>query len=139
MTYAEANEHIRQAADRYVPSHTPAHIRTYQYWAQIDRVVDADTVDLRISLGFQVETNQRFRLLGVNAPEIFGVPHASAEYIAGLRAHHYLQDLLPKGSWVEVTVYRGDREKYGRWLCEIFFNQDSINALLLANGYAIPA
>ena len=43
--------------------------RMYQYHAVVNRVVDGDTVDLRIDLGFKVWVEKRCRLLGVDTPE----------------------------------------------------------------------
>ena len=43
----------------------------YQYKAKIDRIVDGDTMDIVIDLGFKITTNQRIRLKGINTPETY--------------------------------------------------------------------
>ena len=45
----------------------------YTYKAKLKRVIDGDTVDLVVDAGFYISVHQRFRLKGIDAPEIFGV------------------------------------------------------------------
>ena len=119
-----------------VPTHQPREIRPYEYWAKVERVVDGDTVDLLVSLGFELEMRIRVRLLGVDTPEIHNVRHDSAEYKAGTEAKNFVSQILPKGRWVEIKVYSGPREKYGRWIGEIFVDGRSLNEQLLEKGYS---
>ncbi|GAG20500.1 unnamed protein product, partial [marine sediment metagenome] len=44
----------------------------YTYRAKLDRVVDGDTVDLFVDLGFNICIKDRFRLLGIDTPELRG-------------------------------------------------------------------
>lgn len=46
--------------------------RIFRYIGTITKVVDGDTVDAVIDLGFTISVRERFRLLGINAPEIHG-------------------------------------------------------------------
>ena len=52
----------------------------YKYKATVGRVVDGDTVDVVIDLGFKITTNQRIRLEGINTPETYSVKKDSEEY-----------------------------------------------------------
>ena len=55
----------------------------YRYRAELDRVVDGDTLDVVIDLGFYIKIKERIRLEGIDAPEIYGVPQDSEEYPQG--------------------------------------------------------
>ena len=57
----------------------------YRYLSELDRVVDGDTLDVVIDLGFYIKIKERIRLEGVDTPEIYGVPQDSEEYRRGLR------------------------------------------------------
>ena len=52
----------------------------YQYKAKVERIVDGDTIDVVIDLGFKITTNQRIRLAGINTPETYNVKKDSEEY-----------------------------------------------------------
>ena len=85
----------------------------YDYRAEVLRWVDGDTVDLLVDLGFTVLVRQRFRLLGIDTPEVRGVERED-----GLRASAFAEALAPVGSTVLVRSHKTG--KYGRWLGEIW-------------------
>ncbi|GHE31522.1 hypothetical protein GCM10017673_37820 [Streptosporangium violaceochromogenes] len=87
----------------------PAAPDLYVYAATVARVVDGDTLDLLVDLGFAVQTRQRIRLSGVYAPEL-GTPEgeAAAEFTRRWVAEH--------GPGVLVRTLRDRRERYGRYL-----------------------
>lgn len=114
----------------------PRVVEPYQYWARVKRVVDGDTIELDVDVGFKVMFRERFRLLGVDTPEVYGVKRTSEEYKRGKAASDFVKKRIPVGSWVEVKVYSDKREKYGRWLCEIFVDGKSLNEALLEKGFA---
>jgi len=85
----------------------------YEYRARVVRWVDGDTVDLEVDLGFRMSTSTRFRLQGIDTPEVRG-----PEKEEGKKAAGFCQALLPKGaSCIVVTTKAG---KYGRWLARIW-------------------
>ena len=84
----------------------------HEYRATVERVVDGDTVDFDIDLGFHVRTRQRCRLLGYDAPEKFG-----PEKVRGEEAKRHLQVLLSEPG--ELFVRTAKTEKYGRWLAQV--------------------
>jgi micrococcal nuclease len=101
-----------------------ADVRRFDH-VSVVRVVDGDTCDLVVDLGFSVKTQQRFRLARINTPERGqpGYAEATAE----------LQRLLAgRGLTIEV---RG-QDKYGRWLVEIFAGGANVNDAMLAAGMA---
>lgn len=108
-------------------------MQSYRYKATVSRVVDGDTVDLIIELGFHMTTKQRIRLLGIDAPEIRG-----SEKEAGRKSTAYLAGLLMKdGGEIEVeTVKTG---KFGRWLGLLYVDglESSINTEMIKAGHAV--
>ena len=61
----------------------------YRYRATLRRVIDGDTVDCDVDLGFEIIAVERFRLLGINAPE-----KRKPTYDAGIAAKQHLESLL---------------------------------------------
>lgn len=97
--------------------------------ASVLRVVDADTVDLVIDVGFHLSAALRFRVLGVDAPER-GHP-AAAEATAFTRAW-----LAEPGS---LTAHTRKADSFGRWLADIEREGGgSLSQALLDAGHAVP-
>jgi micrococcal nuclease len=112
----------------------------YTYKAIVVRVVDGDTVDLDIDLGFDVWLkNQRVRLYGIDTPEIRTRDLDEKEM--GRLAMEFVEAMCPIGSEVLIqTTLSGSRGKYGRLLGTIFIDSGagSVNKLLLDNHLAVP-
>ena len=105
----------------------------YEYNATIINVVDGDTVDAVIDLGFKMTTTQRLRLLDIDAPEVRGV--SMEEKVKGREATSYLSELV-LGEVVVVKTAKSD--SFGRYLAEIIYNGKSVNQAMLDNGLAVP-
>ena len=103
----------------------------YEYRAKVISVYDGDTVTVDIDLGFEVWLrDQRVRLLNINTPEVRGKSKKE-----GIVARDALrQRILDK----EVILKSDRRGKYGRWLVEIFVENENINQWLLNEGLAVP-
>lgn len=84
----------------------------YQYIAVVDRVVDGDTYDLVIDVGFYIKLTARIRLRGVNTPEVRG-----EEREAGLAAKVFVEARLPPGQRVLVDTYKVG--KFGRYIADV--------------------
>jgi len=121
----------------YKPTYETKSTKPYQYWGKVVRVIDGDTIDFVIALGFDIETLKRVRLIGVDTPEIHGVKKTSKEYAEGKKAMEYVESVLTPGRWVELKTYGGPREKYGRWLAEVFVDGKDFNRELIKKGYAL--
>lgn len=96
----------------------------YTYDAKVLRVVDGDTLDLIVDLGFRVFKKVRVRLHGIDTPETFGVKKESDEYRRGKEATAFVQAWVG-GDRREVLIRSHDGKpfdqgKYGRWLVEVF-------------------
>lgn len=138
MTKQEAKEYMQQIAEKYSAPTKTLKISAFNYWAYVENVVDGDTLDLRIDLGFKISVRERFRLLGVDTPEKYGVKKDSEEHARGVVASAFTENAIPDDRWVEVEVYNGKKGKYGRWLCQVFVNGESLNEMLLSSGNAKP-
>ncbi len=109
----------------------------YEYKATINRVVDGDTVDVALDLGFDIVYNNRIRLLGIDTPE--SRTRDLEEKKRGLAAKDRVKALCPKGSVVTVKTTKDGKGKFGRILGEIYVNGilQSINQLLIEEGHAV--
>ena len=95
----------------------------YQYKAQVKSVIDADTIDVLIDLGFGVHTMQRLRLYGIDAPEM--------RTEAGKIAKEYVKSVLlgaDAAMFVYVRTLKDKKDKYGRKLAVLYF--DPVSMLL---------
>lgn len=111
----------------------------YEYKATLDRVVDGDTVDLNIDLGFDTWIHSmRVRVHHVDTPE--KRTRDPLEKFFGLLASDYvLYKLIDAKTIIVKTTLDGPRDKYGRVLGEIWVDNDttSINDQLIENRYAV--
>ena len=100
----------------------------YTYYTKIDKIVDGDTCDVFIDLGFSVWHKERIRLAGIDTAEK-NTPLGKA-----------LKEFLIKnleGKLVKLEVSKPD--KYGRYLGKVYLNsEESINDQLIRNGLAKP-
>ena len=89
----------------------------YEYICNIDRVVDGDTVDVDIDLGFGIWLRkERVRLYGIDTPESRTRDLEEKKY--GLAAKSYVQSFLPVGSMQTLKTQKDDKGKFGRILGE---------------------
>ena len=102
----------------------------YNYEAKVTRVVDGDTVDCDIDLGFGIHTHQRIRLAGINAPERYTNE--------GKAATQWLIQQLVKYDLEIVLTVEKNRGKYGRWIGWLRCQDELINDLIVQKGHARP-
>lgn len=110
----------------------------YEYKAILKRVVDGDTIDLIIDLGFRMTTEQRIRLKGINTPEIWKQKKTTAEYKKGIEAKNYVINRFKENG--DKCVINTDSKSgvYGRYIAVIFFKDSevSLNDDLVNKKYA---
>ena len=103
----------------------------YTYRALVTSVYDGDTLTADIDLGFSiVMRGQTIRLARINTPEIRG---SGAE--SGIKSRDALRSKV-LGKSVILKTIKDTREKYGRWLGEIWIDGICINDWLLSEGLA---
>lgn len=86
------------------------------YKGIIERVVDGDTYDITVDLGFKIYHKVRLRLKGVDTPEVYGAS-ASAE---GRAASEYVKNIL-ENKTVFIKTYKNAPSTYNRWEADVYF------------------
>ena len=113
----------------------------YEYRATVNRVVDGDTVDIDIDLGFGVwMKDERVRVMGIDTPE--SRTSDKVEKVFGLAAKDRLKELIPEGS-IQVLKTEVDRDgedakgKFGRILGDFIVEGERITGILVNEGHAV--
>jgi micrococcal nuclease len=112
----------------------------YIYKAKLDRVVDGDTLDAIIDLGFDITVHKRIRLAGINTPE--SRTRDLEEKKRGLAAKEALLTLLTKTNQHNYFVVESEKVgKFGRVLGRLHIEVDDveccINDQLIKDGHAV--
>jgi micrococcal nuclease len=110
----------------------------YEYRVKkVTNVVDGDTIDVEIDLGFSVSFSSRVRLAGIDTPE--SRTKDKFEKVLGLEAKEYLKSKIKDAKLVVIKTEKPDSsEKYGRILGWLYVdgNTISINDQMIEDGYA---
>ena len=113
----------------------------YEYRAKVNRVVDGDTVDIDIELGFDIVlTGQRVRIMGIDTPESRTSDKVEKKF--GLAAKNRLKELLGKTAILKTQIEKdGDdaKGKFGRILAD-FVAPDGrmVTEIMIEEGHAVP-
>ena len=114
----------------------------YIYKIKLDRVVDGDTIDAHIDLGFDVSVKKRIRFMGINTPE--SRTRDLEEKARGLAAKDRVKQLLEGADVIQLESHGVG--KYGRCLGELSIDVvdgkqgltlQSVNQLLIKEGHAV--
>jgi micrococcal nuclease len=111
----------------------------YIYRCKILKVLDGDTVEIDLDLGFNIVlSNQKVRMSGIDTPE--SRTANSEEKVRGLLSKKKVAEKLPVGSWQKIQTMRADSndDKFGRIL-GVFIMEDgtSLNQWMIDNNYAV--
>ena len=104
---------------------------------QVTKIVDGDTIDVDIDLGFSISYSQRLRLAGIDTPESRTTD--KLEKTLGLESKEYLKSKLKDVKDIVVKTEKPDSsEKYGRILGWVYLdgNTKSVNEQMIEDGYA---
>jgi micrococcal nuclease len=107
------------------------------YRAEVVNVIDGDTLDLLVDLGFNIHHSIRVRLNGVNTPESRTSDIKEKEL--GLKAKDFTKDWTVRHPVVYVSTTKDKKEKFGRILAEVYSDPDKtacLNEDLIGSGYA---
>jgi len=104
----------------------------YEYRAELDRVVDGDTYDFTVDLGFHVSKKIRIRMIGVDTHETYGVKKESDEYQQGMEEKQFVEEWFDSADEIFIETEKDEQGKYGRWLARVFNESgESLNAALI--------
>jgi len=96
------------------------------------RVVDGDTYDFEVDLGFHVFTRIRVRMLGVDTAETYGVKKESEEYQNGIEQKRFVEDWFDVSDEIFIETEKDEQGKYGRWLARVYNESgESLNVALI--------
>jgi micrococcal nuclease len=110
----------------------------YEYHVKkVTKIVDGDTIDVEIDLGFDISFSSRVRLAGIDTPE--SRTKDLAEKTLGLEVKDKLKHLIDNAKSIVIKTEKMDSsEKYGRILGWLYLDgaELSVNEALIAGGYA---
>ena len=108
----------------------------YEYRCKIIRVVDGDTVDVDIDLGFGVWMHkERIRLHGIDTPESRTRDLAEKQY--GLIAKEQIKSFMPVGSMQTLVTVKDKTGKFGRILGKFLIHDNKTDAQMTINDWMI--
>ena len=103
---------------------------------KVVKVIDGDTIDVIIDLGFDILHRARVRLYGIDTPE--SRTRDKEEKIRGILSKNYLKDALKNGQKLVIKTHKGNETgKFGRILGEIFIDDINFNLKMCSEGYAV--
>lgn len=111
----------------------------YQYKCRINKVLDGDTVDIDLDLGFNIVlANQRVRMAGIDTPESRTTD--KEEKPRGMLSKKKLGEKLPIGSWQKINTMKSDNndDKFGRILGKFILEDGTnVNQWMIDSNYAV--
>ena len=106
----------------------------FTYSAQVTKVVDGDTIDVILDIGFETFTVKRLRFARINAYE--SRTKNLEEKALGLRAKEYVTFML-EAHPDKVVIQTVEKGKYGKWIAEVWADGTNINDSLVDLGLAV--
>ena len=111
----------------------------YEYRAKIVKIIDGDTVDVDIDLGFGISlNNERVRIMGIDTPE--SRTRDKVEKKFGLASKARLKELLGKDTILKTQIGRGGEDmkgKFGRILGDFIVDGKKAGEILIKEGHAV--
>jgi len=108
-------------------------MQPYFYKARVEKVVDGDTIEVTIDLGFLLTTRRRLRLLRVNTAEI----HAQEDSLRQ-KAANAKERMIELLTGKDILIRTEKADSFGRFLAEVWLDEMNVNDWLLAEGLAVP-
>jgi len=108
----------------------------YEYSCQVTRVVDGDTIDVDLDLGFNIHHKCRVRLYGIDTPE--SRTRDKDEKARGKLAAKFLEDAISNGNQTLIqTKLKDSKGKFGRVLGSVIVDGININKKMVENYMAV--
>ena len=108
----------------------------YQYACKVDRIVDGDTIDVVLDLGFDILYRTRVRLYGIDTPE--SRTRDKDEKARGKLAGAFLKQAIKNGSEVVIeTKLKDSKGKFGRVLGDVIIDGVNINQEMIKYSHAV--
>jgi|TARA_B100000959_G_scaffold220943_1_gene233572 micrococcal nuclease len=102
----------------------------------IKKIIDGDTIDVVLDMGFEIQYKSRIRLFGIDTPE--SRTRNKEEKIRGLLSKEYLKNAIKKSKKLTIKTHKGSETgKFGRILGEVFADGKNLNSLMCKEGYAV--
>lgn len=112
-------------------------LNMYEYRCKILRVVDGDTVDVDIDLGFGIWMHkERIRVMGIDTPE--SRTRDLTEKAFGLAAKEFVKSLMPIGSMQIIKTQKDKTGKFGRVLGDFIIEDKLLTEHMIENYHAVP-
>ena len=103
---------------------------------KITKIVDGDTIDVLLDMGFDIKYKSRVRLFGIDTPE--SRTRNKEEKVRGLLSKVYLKDAIKKAKKLTIKTHKGSETgKFGRILGEVFADGINLNLKMCTEGYAV--
>lgn len=103
---------------------------------KVTKIVDGDTIDVLIDMGFDIKYASRVRLFGIDTPE--SRTRNKEEKVRGLLSKEYLKNAIKKATKLTIRTHKGSETgKFGRILGEIFADGINLNLKMCEEGYAV--
>ncbi len=112
----------------------------WTYRCKIIKIVDGDTVDVDIDLGFGIwQRNERVRIMGIDTPESRTSDKIEKKF--GLASKEKLKSLLGKDAVLQTTINKKGEDmkgKFGRVLGDFLIDKKPVSKILCEEGHAVP-
>jgi len=103
---------------------------------KVTKIVDGDTIDVLLDMGFDIKYQSRVRLFGIDTPE--SRTRNREEKVRGLLSKEYLKNAIKKAKKLTIKTHKGSETgKFGRILGEIFADGVNLNLKMCEEGYAV--
>lgn len=112
----------------------------YTYACKVVNVIDGDTIDIELDLGFNIRMKERVRLLDVDTPEVFGRNAVPEGNVASDFTKRWIEERVARGSFVYESKKYNATDKYGRslgylrWLSKDG-TKETLNEAIVASGH----
>jgi micrococcal nuclease len=107
----------------------------YEYSCRINRVIDGDSVDVCIDLGFDISFTSSVRLYGIDTPE--SRTRDPDEKKCGLLAKKFLEEAVKNGKNIIIRTQKDEKGKFGRVLGSLVIDGININHKMIEENLAV--